>query len=83
VIGWVGDDVVYWLASSLVFFLWCFVDLLLGMGVVFLIGIQFLAHRICLESSVQIAYVVPRLLTRLSPGNDMIPDDRIMACPMG
>jgi hypothetical protein len=54
-----------------------------GMGVVFLIGIRFLAHRIYLESLVQIGCVVPRLLTRLSPGDDMIPDEGIMARPMG
>jgi hypothetical protein len=30
---------------------------------------------------VQIEFVVPRLLTRLSPGDDMIPDEGIMAVP--
>ena len=54
VIGWVEDDVMYWLVSSLVFVLWHFVDLLLGYGCGFPFGIRFLARRIYLESSVLI-----------------------------
>jgi hypothetical protein len=74
---------VYWLASSLVFFIWRFFDLLLGYGCGFSYQYSVPRASVCLESSVQIDYVAPRLLTRLSLGNDMIPDDRIMACPMG
>jgi hypothetical protein len=36
-----------------------------------------------LESSVQIGCVVPRLLTRISPGDGMIPDEGIMVRPIG
>lgn len=39
------------------------------------------ARMICLESVDQIGYVVPGLLTRLSPGDDTIPDEGITACP--
>jgi hypothetical protein len=73
----------YWLVSSLVVILLCLVDLLLGYGCGLLIGIRLLARQIYLESSVQIGCVVPRLLTHLSPGDDMIPDEGIMACPIG
>jgi hypothetical protein len=52
------------------------------MGVVSLSVISVLARQIYLESSVQIGCVVPRLcrMTRLSPGDDMIPEEGIMVC---
>jgi hypothetical protein len=50
-----------------------------GVGVVFLSVFRLLARWIYLESLVQIGYVVPGLLSHLSPGDDMIPDEGIMA----
>jgi hypothetical protein len=54
-----------------------------GVGVVFLSVFRLLAHWIYLESLVQIGYVAPGLLSHLSPGDDMIPDEGIMAHPIG
>jgi hypothetical protein len=54
-----------------------------GVGVVFLSVFRLLARWIHLESLVQIGYVAPGLLSHLSPGDDMIPDEGIMACPIG
>ena len=82
-IGWVVDNVMYWLVSSLVFILWHFSDLLLGYGHVFLLDIQFLACQNYLEPLVQIGCDVPSLLMRLSLGDGMIHVEGIMACPIG
>jgi hypothetical protein len=57
--------------------------LLGGIGVVFLLVISVPRVSIHLDSRVQIGCVVPRSLTRLSPGHYMIPDEGIMACPIG
>jgi hypothetical protein len=54
-----------------------------GVGGVFLSVIRLLSHWIHLESLVQIGYVAPGLLSCLSLGNDMIPDEGIIECPIG
>jgi hypothetical protein len=55
-------------------------------------GVSRLGVRLCirspsmlvfLESSVQIGYVAPGILSCLSPGDGMIPDDGIIAHPNG
>jgi hypothetical protein len=48
-----------------------------GMGVVFLSVFRLLARWIHLESLVQIGYVAPGLLSRLSSCDGMIPDEWI------
>jgi hypothetical protein len=53
-----------------------------GCGYSLPVSIRLLARQSFLESLVQIGCVAPRLLTRLSPGDDMIPDEGIMACPI-
>jgi hypothetical protein len=65
------------------FILLCLVDLLCGGRYSFPVTIRFLARRSFLESLVLISYVASRLLMRLTPGNDMIPDAGIMVCPVG
>jgi hypothetical protein len=52
-------------------------------GVVFLSVVLPPSTLDFLESLVPLGYVVPRLLTCLSPGDGMIPDEGIMACPIG
>jgi hypothetical protein len=74
---------VYWSCAFPCFVFLRLIDLLLGYGRGFLVGIWLLARWIYLESSVQIGCVVPRLLMRLLPGEGMIPDEGIMACPIG
>jgi hypothetical protein len=53
-----------------------------GCGYSLPVSIRLLVHRSFLESLVQIGCVAPRLLTRLSLGDDMILDEGIMACPI-
>jgi hypothetical protein len=52
-------------------------------GVVFLSVVSAPSALVFLESLVPLGYVVPRLLMHLSPGDDMIPDEGIMAHPIG
>jgi hypothetical protein len=54
-----------------------------GVGVVFLSFVSRPSALDFLESLVPLGHVAPRLLMHLSPGNDMIPDEGIMACPGG
>jgi hypothetical protein len=77
----VVDKIMYWFVSSLVVVLWCLVNLLLGLGVGF--------SRYLDPSASDFSRVLgpdrmcgAKVLTRLSPGDDMIPDEGIMACPI-
>jgi hypothetical protein len=57
-------------------------DLILGcMGTVFLSSFRSPSAWVFLNPWSRHRYVAPGLLMRLSPGEDMIPDEGIMACP--
>ena len=63
--------------------MFCFVYLLLGgVGVVVQSVVSALSTSVHLESSVETGSVVPWLSTHLSPGDDMIPHERIMVHPI-
>jgi hypothetical protein len=71
------------LVSPLFFILFCLFCLSSGSRCSLPTSFRFLACHSFLESLVWIDYVCAKFLTCLSPGNNMIPDAGIMACPMG
>jgi hypothetical protein len=54
-----------------------------GVGIVSLLVVSAPSSTSFLESLVLLGYIVPSLLMCLSPGDDMTPDEGIMAHPIG